>query len=304
MRVKQLCKALSIGLLGISLAGCSSSIANKSDVDNILSESASSVSSKDWDDWSNGVNVNSPKADYSYYLSASGDVDGGRDKMIADFEKIEKFVTDNDGIVDRVENDYSGSDDSYNYYGHYYGDLEYSESGYLRFTILIDESKIADVTEFIGDIIKDNNFEVNSYEQYVQNYEDYRIVDKYDDEYDPYSDRVITQEDLDDALKYSEYTVNLIYLHARTFPEKLGFMLHNTFVDILGVGLWLLVINLLLFWEAKLFYKSFVKLQHKYRVKHPELYQPRHVVIDDGEVSYVKTDTSEDVDAGTTSVTK
>lgn len=277
------------GLLCMTLAGCSSSgsmlgSSYRDDTDKILSGSFSDNGS--FSDWSSGASSNSVKADYNYYLSASGNTDKGHDDMIADFEKIEDFVESNGGFISDVYNNYTGNGDDY-YYS-YYDDNDYTEVGHLQFTIQIDESKIDTIHEYMQGIVKENGFTVDSYRQDIQNYEDYEVVDKYDDDHVFGYDNVITQEDLDKALKYSEYTVNLEYLHERSFIGKIGIRIARGFEAFWsGLDSWiitcmaLLTLNLVIFWEVKLFYKSFKKMQNKHRMKYPELYPAKHIVVDE-----------------------
>ncbi len=231
--------------------------------------------------------ISGDKVDYSYTFSAEGDTYKDKAAMLKDYEAIQNIVNEKDGYIESVYN-------SYDYYSD--EDIEYNDvarkyiaRGSLSFTVQIENQYVQDIVNYLETLCQNNQFTVTSYTQRIQNYKSWKVVDEYDENQ---RGRVISDEDLKERLKYADISVNICYNIPRNkvVAALMGIKVAiSDFFDgvrsivtsflALAVGLFILYI------QAILFYKGFVKTIHKHKRNHPEYYPPKDVhVITDGSV--------------------
>ena len=212
--------------------------------------------------------------------------------MLSYFEDDQKFVDDNGGYISNVNNCYDAHtvmSDSY------ISDstIKYEATGSLDFVVEIDNEKISLVTDKLEQFCKDNNFKVTSYYQRITNYKEYTVVEGYDDQY---RDDVITQEELDKRLKYATLYVTVNYNIPRPAIMQFVYGFQKTwdeivdgFGDVIKAFLFIALGLVILFAEAILFYKAWRKMLFKHRMKKPEYYPPKHVIVDEKKDSPIPT---------------
>ena len=226
--------------------------------------------------------ISGDKVDYSYSFAAGGNSNKSKSEMLKDYEYIQNFVEERDGFIENVYNDYDYYDASDNYIND--TTKKYVSSGYLSYTIEIDNEYVPEVLDELEKMCVENKFIVTSFTQQIRNYELYEIVDDYDDYY--YYGEQITQQDLDKRLKYADIQVRINYQKPRGKLASFGLGIKQGFRDfwdalgeliqiIIVIGIALFVLFLEIIW----FYKIFKKMQYKHRKKHPELYPPKNINI-------------------------
>lgn len=225
--------------------------------------------------------IDGDQVDYSYGFSAEGDTDKTKEDMLKDYESIQTFVTDKGGYIEYVNNSY----DHYTDENIRRNDFarKYIASGSLNFTVQIDNDDVPAVVEELEKICQNNRFTVTSYTQRIQNYKSWNVVDEYEE---GQRGRVISKEDLDRKLKYADISVNILYNIPR---NKLSYAFYgikaewlafwDTAKDLVRSVIALAVALTILFLQAILFYKGFIKAIHKNKLKHPEYYHPKDVNI-------------------------
>lgn len=227
------------------------------------------------------ASIDGDQIDYSYSFAAGGDTNKNKDAMLADYETVQEAVTENGGFIDSVYNDYT-------YYAD--DDLKYNESarkymahGHLSFTVEIDNDKVPEIINLLEQLCQNNRFTVTGYTQRIQNYQNWKQVDRYDDDQYRYGE-VITKEELDKRLKYADISVQLTYQIPRSKIAYLGLNIAaglsefwRSVKEIVLLFLALAVGLFVLFAQAILFYKGFVKVIWKNKRRHPEYYPPKDV---------------------------
>lgn len=223
--------------------------------------------------------INGDSVDYSYCFNASGKSNKSKSEMLKDYEYMQSFVEEKNGLMENVYNDYRYFDINSDYISS--DAKKYISNGFLSYTIQIENEYVPEILEELEKICKNNNFTVTQYTQQIQNYELYTIVNDYDDE--NYYD-TITQEELDKRLKYASIDVRFDYKMPRsgieTFILNVKDIWHSfldAFGELISFVIYILIIITVLFEAIKFFYKRFKKMQYKYRIKHPEFYPPKDI---------------------------
>lgn len=225
--------------------------------------------------------IDGDKADYSYTFTAGGETDKSKAEMLKDYELIQSLVQDKGGYIESVYNDYryfEAEDLKYNDFAR-----QYRAKGVLQFTIQIKNDHVPDITDKLEQLCQANRFTVIEYTQRIQNYRSIKVVDDYDLA-DP--NRTITKEDLDRRLEYADISVSMTYKIPRGWlvwkcnnisAAFSGFW--DSVGDIIQVVLALAFALFILFGEAVIFYKLFVKMIYKHKQKHPNYYPPKGVYV-------------------------
>ena len=285
---------LILPLLAVTLlAGCGDSGYYESPAMSSSSDSASPKGILVADDSSyatggnySGTTMSGDYADYSYSFAANGETHKTKEDMLDYYESLQKLVNESGGYIENINNRYNGyviaADDRY------ISDTEvqYEATGSLSFTIQIPNEQIPLITDNLENFCVENRFVVTTYNQKITNYEGYEIVNSYDQ--DKYSDsQVITKKELETKLKYASLSVDINYRIRRPGFDRfvLGVKKNwNNFINGVGeVVLAFLVVAvgvIVFFVEAIIFYKLWKKMIFKHRMKRPEYYPARHVVLD------------------------
>ena len=227
--------------------------------------------------------IDSNKADYSYAFKAGGDSKKTKSQMLEDYEYIQDFVTEKGGLIENVYNDYQYYDTKTDFV--YETAKRYVSTGYLSYTIEIDNKYVQNVVDELEKMCKDNKFTVYQYTQKITNYELHSVVDSYDD--DPNTTRdTITKEDLEQRLKYADITVRFDYNMPRGTIGKVGLSIKsawngfwNNAGNIIQGVIVIMIALFAVFGELILFYKMFRKMQYKHRKTKPQYYSPKEVKI-------------------------
>ena len=228
------------------------------------------------------TNINSSSADYSYDFSASGKTTKTKDEMLADYEEVQSKVKEFGGFIENVYNDWQNFDME-EVYSSSNGE-RFKSIGKLSFTIEVKNDKVEDVLSILDKMCTDNGLTVTHYSQQIHNYENYEIVDEYDDNY--YYDEVITQDELDKRLEYADIAVDLIYQNPRSLVAVMYLKTRNWFRniisgfdDILNIIVVITILMIVVFFEVLIFYRAFKKKLINHRKKHPELYLPKEIIV-------------------------
>lgn len=279
MRKKLGCLAL-LGVLTLSmLAGCgSSSSSTKGLGDSIVATNSEAIILDDYSMDYSSTYIDSSYADYSYTFYASGEHKKSKDEMLKDFEDVQALVKDRDGYIENVNNSYNVYDKDRRYYSD-----SHKTSGRLSFTIQVGTEYVDEVINKLDEICKKNNLEVTTYTQKITNFEGKTIVDHDPDYYDR---NTISKTELEQRLKYADISVQLSYYTDFNVFEKFFMGVGNalkefweSFGELIQIILVLLVIAWVFFFNVCLFYKVFRKTIYKHKKKHPELYEPKAVVL-------------------------
>lgn len=221
---------------------------------------------------------------YSYNFSANGKTNKTREEMLSYYEEVQGLVTENNGYIENVNNDYSSymitPDQSWISDNEKY----YKASGMLSFTVEIPNDSIKLVTDSLENFCKDNKFTVTRFNQSITNYKSVRVTEGGED----YSYNSITREELEKRVKYASLYVNISYYQPRGALAVFGYTLRQVVREISEVLLSLIMVLIVLliaisviFVYAKFLYKSWKKMVFKHKIKKPEYYGPKHIVIDE-----------------------
>jgi len=270
--------ALCITLAVFGLTACGSSSSGYSDMG-----INSMKSSENYDGFYTGgdyssTNINSSEADYSYDFAAGGESTKTKSEMLADYEYMQDFVMEKGGFIEDVYNDYTYYDTDQDTY--YDNEIRYKSVGSLSYTIEIDNDNIQPVLDELEKICQDNKFTVTRFTQRIYNYQNYEVVDSYDDD-DYYYGDVITRDELDHRLEYADISVRFDYRSPRSGIARFGMSLKTNWHefwesmdDVIKVILVIFIVIFALFGELIVCYKLFKKMQYKHRLKKPEYYPP------------------------------
>lgn len=253
-------------------------------------------------DYSNTL-VNGEFVDYSYYFSASGELKKEDEKqdVLDYYEGLETLVNDNGGFIENLNNDYMGYaiDKATAYLSE--NEKAYKASGYISFTVEIPNEKIDLVTESLENFCKDNKFNVTRYTQNITNYE---LYDKDGEETNDW-DNVITKEELEKRLKYARVDVSLSYYLPRSGISAVSIRFTSAiheFWDSLSeavTAFFAVAVGLIvLYLEAIAFYKGFKKAIYKHRLKKPEYYAPKPVILVDKDFSPAQAEKGNNLSEG------
>lgn len=279
MRKKLGCLTL-LGVLTLSmLTGCgSSSSSTKGLGDSIVATNSEAIILDDYSMDYSSTYIDSSYADYSYTFYASGEHKKSKDEMLKDFEDVQALVKDRDGYIENVNNSYNVYDKDRRYYSD-----SHKTSGRLSFTIQVGTEYVDEVINKLDEICKKNNLEVTTYTQKITNFEGKKIVDHDTDYYDY---NTISKTELEQRLKYADISVQLSYYTDFNVFEKFFMGVGNalkefweSFGELIQIILVLLIIAWVFFFNVCLFYKVFRKMIYKHSKKHPELYEPKAVVL-------------------------
>lgn len=265
----------------LSLTGCGSSRSTGLGNKQLATTNESSYILADDVDYSSTY-IDGSYVDYSYSLYANGDSSKSKEAMLEDYEDIQDFVKDNDGYIENVNNVYSiydRNDDSC-----YYSYSKYKVTGQLSFTIQIDKDLVDETIQKLDQICKDNDLVVTTYTQRITNYEGKNAIDDYD--YDQYEYETISKDELEKRLKYADINVQLTYHKNFSVFEKLFMSIGDAirefwddFGELLQVMFIILIILYVCFFNICLWYKIFRKMLYKHKIKHPEFYEPKQVML-------------------------
>lgn len=236
---------------------------------------------------------NDSYADYSYSFGASGECDG-RETFPAFVQTIEDYVTEKDGYLDNVNNNY------YNYTNlqkRYYSDAEkrYKYEGYISFQANLANEDVAEFIQMLEDFCKTNKLTVSNYTQSVVTYRQWTVVDEYPEDYDDnywkYEDNnIITESDLESRLKYSTVSVSISYYQPRAkiagffmgLKESLddiwssfGYFIQMAFVIII-IGLAIISVVVLGF---RMVIRTRYGFIHRLKKAHPEYFENKKIEI-------------------------
>lgn len=286
MKVKKLMAMGMTVLTILGLTACGGGSSYATNVPGFDIEMASDASKSGYytsGSYSGGTTISGDYADYSYSFSATGSTKKSKNEMLDCYEELQGIVIDNDGFISDVNNNYRtyviAPDDNYITDSEKY----YVSSGTLRFTIEIPEDNVGVVIEWLEDFVNENKFTVTYYNQRIVNYQNYKIVEDYDDSY-RYG--VITEEELASRLQYTSFYVDLSYYTLRSGIEKFGITLKRMWLDLADicepavVVVIIIAIALLIFYfEFLLFYRLFKRVQYRNSKKRPHYYAPTKVMI-------------------------
>ena len=291
---KALCLFFTLAISASVLAGCGST--NPSPMNKTVMPAAVAEETFNgyyMDDYYTGgdyssTSINGDQADYSYSFSAEGDTDKDKSAMLQDYEAVQNLVNDKGGYIESVNNSYEYYTDDNLRYNEYA--RKYKANGYLSFTIQVDNSDVAEVIDYLEQLCKTNRFTVTSYTQRIQNYQSWKVVDDYDENQ---RGRVISKEDLERRLQYADVAVTLSYNIPRNKLAYAGYSIKASFEElwdnikgVVNVMLALAAGLCILFAEAILFYKGFVRMVWKHREKRPQYYPPKEIrVVQNGKVN-------------------
>lgn len=240
--------------------------------------------------------IKGKQVDYSYDVGARGSVES-KSVALDFYEDLSKFVDDNDGYIENVNNTYS---DNYIEPGDYYisdYDILYAASGRLNFTVQIEEEHSADVIALFDKFCEEQNLTITAYNQYITNYDHYEVRDENDD--DNYYHWKMTQKELDEAVKYSDIDVRIDYQIDRPGGAKTALKISKFFKnfwdsasDILTAIFWVCVwVYVALFVILLPVIKIIKKSMYKFYTKHPEYRVSKIVqVVDPTKVDSIKVD--------------
>ncbi len=230
------------------------------------------------------TSISGEYSDYRYTFNATGTTHKSKQDMLDYYESIQDLVDDNGGYISSVDNRYGTNtirSDSYISESA----IKYSAEGSLSFTVEIPNENISLVTDELEKFCRENKFYVTAYNQQITNYKEYTIVDEYSED-DYYRDKVITQKELDKRLKYASLFVNINYNIPRSTSAQLGYGFikiwddfRDSFGNIIKIFVFIAIGLVVLFFEAAIFYKAWKKMQYRFRLKKPEYYPVRHIVV-------------------------
>lgn len=179
---------------------------------------------------------NDPKMDYSYSFTADGNTKMSRRTAVDFLEEMETFALDNEGYITDVKNTWTSYDAikkdlSDDYYG---SEKRYHSFGTLSFTLYIPNENLEQVNEKLQTFCDANGLIVTGYTQTATSYQPFKVSEDADSYI--YDDNLITQEDLDNRLATTAYSVTLNYHRDRNGFERAGMTVHNILYG-LGVTL-------------------------------------------------------------------
>lgn len=173
------------------------------------------------------------KMDYSYSFTADGNTKMSRQTAIDFLEEIETFALDNEGYITDVKNNWTSYDavkkDLSEYY--YNNEKQYHTYGTLSFTLYIPNENLEQVNEKLQTFCDANGLTVIGYTQTATSYQPFKVSEDADSYI--YDDKLITQEDLDERLATTAYSVTLNYHRDRNGFERAGMTIHNI---LYGIG--------------------------------------------------------------------
>ena len=236
---------------------------------------------------------NDSYADYSYSFGASGKCDG-RETFPEFLQTVEDYVTEKDGYLDSVRNNY------YNYTNlqkRYYLDSEkrYKYEGYISFQANLAEEDVAEFIQMLEDFCKTNKLTVSTYTQSVMTYRQWDVIDEYPEDY--YDNRwkyensnIITESDLESRLKYSTVSVSLSYYQPRA--KIAGFFMGlqesldeiwNSFGEIFQIAFVIIIIGLAIIFVVVLGFRMIIRTRygfiHRLKKAHPEYFENKKIEI-------------------------
>lgn len=291
-----------IGALSLSLVGCGGSVSYSNGggsyskaytTDAAAGFATNSFTESVYDSYSDdyyfdNTYISGELTDYEYTFNAEGATTKAKEELLSYYESLQELVIDNGGYIDNVNNNYNYYMIDSDSYWMSSSEKANKSSGQLRFTVEVPNESADLVLADLENFCKDNKFTVTTYNQHIVNYVGYDVVDNYDDlDYWERHDK-ITQHDLDKRIKYAEIYVNIWYYTPRPFISRLWLEVRNLWIefwDALGeaimvfliIGLGILFIAI----ESIILYKLFRKRIYKHRMKNPEYYEPKQIVIVD-----------------------
>lgn len=279
MKKKLLLSLLPLLLCSILLCACGGSIgglsydsktAGLNSMSDYVTESADYY--YDGSDYSN-TNISGDLVDYSYSVGAEGILEE-KSAALSFYESVQKYVDENDGYIEDVNNTYYGNEIVDDYYISK-SDVKYKASGRVSFVVQIDNSKVEDIVGMFDDFCKKYGFAVVDYNQYVRNYENANVVDEYSEWY-RYDE--ITEKDLQKRIKYSDISVNIDYSIKRSpsdafmvgikrFWIGISEAMENVVIPLLTIVCSAFVVLFICVLPVR---KLYIKSMYKYYVKYPE----------------------------------
>lgn len=287
-------KVLISSVLGValSLTACGGGSHNSGSYSNSYGMAVATESAGAYDyyyddgyyDYTSSTYINSDNADYNYTFSATGETKKTKNDMLSFYESVQDLVNENDGYIESVDNNYTyyTIDDDVKYIS----DSEkcYKYSGNLRFVVQIPNANMPLILDTLESFCNENSFNITAYNQRIQNYEGYVVVNDYVDIDWDERDYKINEGDLEHRLKYAELSVAINYRAPRNPIVKfwLGFeSMWLEFWDNIGevvvVFLALGVGFAIIFFEWILLYKAYRRMIYKHRMKKPQYYQPKEI---------------------------
>jgi hypothetical protein len=250
-------------------------------------------------------------ADYSYEFGASGK-GVKKETVLGELEVLRSYAYDAGGYVGSVNNTYTNYEDMGANVHNYYSDTErkYKSYGKVDFYVYVEEDAIADAIDELEGFCKTNHLTVSTFNQTVTNYRALKVVDEYSDDYWE-REGTITEEDLEEELRYSTLHVTLSYYEPRGAFSKFGMgfkNLTNNFVDAIGstlltlfvYALFLLVTCFAILFAVNTMTGGGLKAKYKVYKKHPEYFEvpsgvPVRIVAGRSKPVVAKTKSSEKV---------
>lgn len=169
------------------------------------------------------------KKDYSYSFKADGNTKLTRQGAVAFLDELDAFATEKGGYISDVRNNWTDYDvDEYGVMDTYYdSDIRMHSDGSLSFTVYVPNEDTFELTNKLQEFCDKNGLTVTGFTQSATSYQGYRIED--DDWIDEYGGRydAITQEELDNRLATSTYSVSLRYHEDRGFFGRAARVVHN-----------------------------------------------------------------------------
>lgn len=236
-------------------------------------------------DYSN-TSISGNFASYSYSIGSTGYLKS-KSTALDFYEEVQKFVDNHDGYIDSVNNTYYTNDllnDSYISEN----DAKYKAEGKLSFVVKVSNDNVDSLIKIFDTFSSKNNLYVSTYNQNIVNYKDVTIINNINDrdEYD-YTylkdHKILTQEELDEKIKYATVNVTVNYYLKRnpvsTFELNIRRFIDDyeeVFSSLIGIAL---VVFILLFIVVIPVYKILRKSIYKFNKKHPEYTTQKKVYV-------------------------
>lgn len=296
----------SLSACGSSNNGYNSGSGYYNDLDGINADMGASTSSSyfwsspsyesvtDYDSgYYSNASISGTQADYSYSFSAEGKTKKSKQYMIDYYEELQSLVNDNGGYIENVNNNYEvfiiDSDKKYLTSRQ----KQYKSYGQLKFTIQIPNENVQVVIDSLEKFCDTNKLTVTYYNQRVTNYESYTVVpDDTDIDYYYRNNNIITESELARRLKYADFTVSIYYYNPRAGIVQWAYGIREVWYEFwenvgemvlisVAVALCICIVLTLIFIWFVIVYKKFKKITYKHRLKKPEYYTGKEIIIKD-----------------------
>lgn len=274
-----------ISMIIISFAGCGSDggyvnkeMANDMSEMGLFDNSATASGSMDY----SSTTINSKYADYSYDLTAKGNMDK-KETALDFYEKVQDFVKSKSGYIENVKNTFRSNDvETLGYISD--SAVKYAAQGSVQFTVQIKEEYAKDVIQLFDEFCKEQGLTVLVYNQYIYNYESKTVVDSTSSSNNK---GTITKEELEKRLKYTDIDIIINYNIKRDVLGSMSLWLGQAVEElwescgiILTIVFWMVAISFICLYVIVLpIIKLFRKSLYKHRKKHPEYYAPKKMII-------------------------